>query len=290
MDVAWLMRWFLFLPPADRPLQIDLRFPSLILNFASQSKPVQRYFLQLAYKGTQYHGWQIQPNAQSVQAVLDAALTKLLREPKYTLGCGRTDTGVHALDFFAHFDSEKTEAIASPDFIYHLNCVLPFDIAAKRVMKARPDAHARFDALSRTYQYQISYIKDPFAIDRAMFCRNNLDVDAMKRGAAILFEYSDFGCFSKNLTQVKTTICKLMDAKWDITANGLQFEITADRFLRNMVRAIVGTLLDLGKGKTTESDLRRIIEGKNRCHAGASVPAGGLYLYRVIYPPEIFEV
>jgi tRNA pseudouridine38-40 synthase len=250
---------------------------------------VQRYFLQLAYKGTQYHGWQIQPNAQSVQAVLDAALTKLLREPKYTLGCGRTDTGVHALDFFAHFDSPKTDLLDLPDFIYHLNCILPFDIATKKLLKVKPGAHARFDALSRTYRYQIAYSKDPFLIDRAMFCRNNLDLDAMKRGAEILFEYSDFGCFSKNLTQVKTTICKIMQAKWEVTASGLQFEITADRFLRNMVRAIVGTLLDLGKGKITESDLHRIIEGKNRCKAGPSVPAGGLYLVEVVYPKEIFE-
>jgi tRNA pseudouridine38-40 synthase len=251
--------------------------------------PVQRYFLQLSYKGTQYHGWQIQPNAVSVQAVLDAALSKLLREPKYTLGCGRTDTGVHALDFFAHFDSANSDLQNLPDFIYHLNCILPHDIATKRLLKVKPDAHARFDALSRTYRYQISYSKDPFLIDRTLFCRNNLDLDAMQRGADILMGYSDFGCFSKNLTQVKTTICKLMDAKWEISPNGLQFEITADRFLRNMVRAIVGTLLDLGKGKITEADLHRIIEGKNRCHAGASVPAGGLYLVRVIYPQEIFE-
>ncbi|MFI5148709.1 MAG: tRNA pseudouridine(38-40) synthase TruA [Bacteroidia bacterium] len=249
---------------------------------------MQRYFLQLAYKGTNYHGWQVQANALSVQQVVDEALSSILRHPAPTLGCGRTDTGVHALDFFAHFDSASEKTLKDPDFIYHLNCMLPWDIAAKKIHSVRSDAHARFDAISRTYEYRIVYQKDPFLIDRAMLCRNNLDVEAMQQAARILFGYSDFGCFSKNLTQVKTNICKLMLAEWTEVSGGLIFRIQADRFLRNMVRAIVGTLLDIGRGKITEADLRRIIEGKNRSDAGTSVPAGGLYLCEIEYPSDIY--
>jgi tRNA pseudouridine38-40 synthase len=250
---------------------------------------VQRYFLQLTYKGSRYHGWQVQANALSVQAVLDAALSTFIREKIETIGCGRTDTGVHASDFFAHFESTNENLVADEEFIYHLNCILPEDIAAKGIVRVKPEAHARFDALSRTYHYHITHVKDPFRKDRAMLCRNNLDLEAMSRGAEILFEYSDFGCFSKNLTQVKTNICKIMDAGWIAVPDGLRFSITADRFLRNMVRAIVGTLLEMGKGRLTESDLRRIIEGKNRSDAGSSVPACGLFLVHIAYPPEIFE-
>ncbi|HEV7232294.1 MAG TPA: tRNA pseudouridine(38-40) synthase TruA [Bacteroidia bacterium] len=250
---------------------------------------VQRYFLQLTYKGTRYHGWQVQANALSVQAVLDAALSTFMREKTETLGCGRTDTGVHASDFFAHFDSANDKLAEDKEFIYHLNCILPEDIAARNIFRVRPDAHARFDATSRTYHYHITHVKDPFLKDRAMLCRNNLDLEAMNRGSRILFEYSDFGCFSKNLTQVKTNICKIMEAGWIATPNGLRFHITADRFLRNMVRAIVGTLLEMGKGRLSETDLRRIIEGKNRSDAGSSVPACGLFLVNITYPPEIFE-
>jgi len=251
---------------------------------------VQRYFLQLSYKGTRYHGWQVQANAQSVQSVLDAALEKLLRVSTPTIGCGRTDTGVHALDFYAHFDCVKPEVAEDPDFIYHLNCVLPEDIAVSKLHKMIPEAHARFDALSRTYRYDMTFVKNPFLKDRAMLLRKNLDVEAMKNACALLFEYSDFGCFSKNLTQVKTNICRIMEARWIEEEDRLHFLIQADRFLRNMVRAIVGTMLDVGRGKITLDDMRRIIEEKNRSAAGASVPAGGLYLLHVAYPPEIFSV
>ena len=249
---------------------------------------MQRYFIQLSYKGTNYHGWQIQANALSIQQIVDEALASILRHPAPTLGCGRTDTGVHALDFFAHFDSPEEAKLMDPDFVYHLNCMLPQDIAAKKIHKVVPDAHARFDALSRTYEYRIIFMKDPFDYNRAMLCKNNLDHGAMQQAAQILFEYSDFGCFSKNLTQVKTNICKIMQADWKAVPDGLEFRIKADRFLRNMVRAIVGTLLDIGRGRITEDDLRRIIEGKNRSDAGVSVPACGLYLCEIEYPDTLF--
>jgi tRNA pseudouridine38-40 synthase len=249
---------------------------------------VQRYFIQLSYKGTNYHGWQVQANALSIQEVVDKALSSILRHQAPTLGCGRTDTGVHALDFYAHFDSGAVQTLLDPDFIYHLNCMLPWDIAAKQLLKVHPDAHARFDALSRTYEYRIAFRKDPFLKDRAMLCRNNLDVPAMQQAAQILLEYSDFGCFSKNLTQVKTNLCKIMLAEWSGKEDGLVFRIQADRFLRNMVRAIVGTLLDIGRGKINEAGLRKIIEGGNRSDAGTSVPAGGLYLCEIVYPKEVF--
>ena len=250
---------------------------------------MQRYFLQLCYKGTGYHGWQVQANAQSVQAVLDAALSKLIRSTIFTTGCGRTDTGVHASDFYAHFDSADTGLAVQEEFIYHLNCILPSDIAAIRIFPVKHGSHARFDALSRTYRYHISFVKNPFLKESAMQCRNNLDLNAMRRGCEILSGYSDFSSFSKNLTQVKTNICEIMRAEWTEVNDGLIFEIRANRFLRNMVRAIVGTLLEMGKGRIDETDLKRIIEGKKRSDAGSSVPACGLFLVNVEYPPEIFK-
>lgn len=251
---------------------------------------MNRYFLRLSYKGTLYHGWQVQANAKSVQSVVNDSLSQMLRKEIQTLGCGRTDTGVHALDFFAHFDSDALPGSYDRDFVYHLNCVLPEDIAVKEIIPVREGAHARFDALSRTYQYHITHAKNPFLRNRAMFVRKNLDLDLMRQGSELLMTYSDFGCFSKNLTQVKTNICKITEATWEESGDDLVFTIKADRFLRNMVRAIVGTLLDLGKGKITLADLSRIIENKNRSEAGASVEAGGLYLVRIDYPAELFNV
>jgi tRNA pseudouridine38-40 synthase len=250
---------------------------------------VQRYFLRLTYKGTKYHGWQVQANALSVQTVLEGALSKMLRTSIQTTGCGRTDTGVHALDFYAHFDSLKEDLDLEKDFIYHLNCVLPDDIAGKAIQKVHPGAHARFDAISRTYEYRITFLKNPFLKDRAMLGMNNLDLNPMREACQILFDYSDFGCFSKNLTQVKTNICQIKMAEWEEIENGLVFRIQADRFLRNMVRAITGTMLDIGKKRITLNEFRQIIEGKNRADAGASVPACGLYLTQVEYPAELFQ-
>ncbi len=243
-----------------------------------------RYFLQLSYSGTNYHGWQIQPNAISVQEVLDKALSTLCGEPVYSLGCGRTDAGVHARDFYAHFDTQK---VLSQALITNLNGILPKDISAKRFIEVAPAAHARFDATSRSYQYLMHFNKDPFKENLSYYFnfQRKPDYILMNEGAKILMEYEDFACFSKANTDVFTTICKITEAKWELQTDGsLVFHIAANRFLRNMVRAIVGTLIDFGIGKINEQDLRQIILNKNRSLAGTSVPGNGLYLTNIQYP------
>jgi tRNA pseudouridine38-40 synthase len=243
-----------------------------------------RYFLQLAYRGTHYHGWQLQPNAISVQEVLDKALSTLCGEPVYSLGCGRTDAGVHARDFYAHFDTSKE---LNNKLITNLNGILPKDISAKRFIEVPADAHARFDATSRSYQYLMHFNKDPFKEELSYYFnfQRKPDMDLMNQGAKILMEYEDFACFSKSNTDVFTTLCTITEAKWELQADGsLIFHISANRFLRNMVRAIVGTLIDFGIGKIKEDDLRNIILNKNRSMAGTSVPGNGLYLTSIIYP------
>lgn len=243
-----------------------------------------RYFLQLSYKGTHYHGWQIQPNAITIQEVLDKALSKLCGEPIYTLGCGRTDAGVHASDFFAHFDTQKE---LEDSLIHNLNGILPKDIAAKRFIPVHADAHARFDATSRSYEYHMHFHKDPFKLEYSYYFnfKTKPDVAKMNRAAEIIKEYEDFACFSKVSTDVFTTLCTITDARWVQQPDGsLVFHISANRFLRNMVRAIVGTLLDFGIGRIDESQLREIILNKNRSDAGTSVPANGLYLTKIEYP------
>lgn len=243
-----------------------------------------RYFLQLAYNGTQYHGWQIQPNAISVQEVLDKALSTLCGEPVYSLGCGRTDAGVHARDFYAHFDTQKS---LSQQLIINLNGILPKDIEAKRFIEVAPDAHARFDATSRTYQYLLHFNKDPFKQNLSYYFnfQRKPNVELMNIGANILMEYTDFACFSKANTDVFTTLCTISEARWEARADGsLLFQISANRFLRNMVRAIVGTLIDFGIEKINEQELRNILDQKNRSLAGTSVPGNGLYLTKIKYP------
>jgi tRNA pseudouridine38-40 synthase len=218
-----------------------------------------------------------------VQAELEKAMSTVFEEKISLTGCGRTDTGVHARDFYAHFDSEDLKS-AHPDRTFKLNSFLPSDIGIKRIIKMNPEAHARFDAISRTYKYYISTSRDPFNADRSYYLYGNVDVDLMNKGAAILFDYNDFGCFSKTHTQVKTNICKIQEAYWSKQDNLLIFTIKADRFLRNMVRAIVGTLLDVGRKKITLEEFRTIIENKDRKAAGFSVPAQGLFLEKVEYP------
>lgn len=243
-----------------------------------------RYFLQLAYRGTHYHGWQLQPNAISVQEVLDKALSTLCAEPVYSLGCGRTDAGVHARDFYAHFDTNKE---LRPNLITNLNGILPKDISAKRFIEVHPEAHARFDATSRSYEYLMHFHKDPFKEELSYYFnfQRKPDMALMNEGASIIMEYDDFACFSKANTDVFTTLCKLTEAYWSLEKDGsLCFHISANRFLRNMVRAIVGTLIDYGTGKIKENDLRQIILNKNRSLAGTSVPGNGLYLTNIKYP------
>nr|WP_294946302.1 tRNA pseudouridine(38-40) synthase TruA [uncultured Mucilaginibacter sp.] len=243
----------------------------------------QRYFLELAYDGTKYHGWQVQQNAISVQELLNKALSTLLRQPIETTGCGRTDTGVHAKEYFAHFDTDKSE-IEIPKFEISLNALLPHDIAIKNIIPVHPEAHARFDATLRSYEYHIHFEKDPFLNGYSWLLRDKPNLELMNQAAAIIMEYSDFSCFSKSNTQVKTNNCKIVKAVWEQTEKGIVFKISADRFLRNMVRAIVGTLIAIGKGEMAPEGIRDIIQSKNRSKAGTSVPACGLYLTEVKYP------
>lgn len=221
-----------------------------------------------------------------MQQVLEEALSDLLRGSIELVGAGRTDTGVHAKEMFAHFDFEGLEDIEH--LVYRLNAYLPNDIAVKKIFRVRDNAHARFDALERTYEYWIVQEKNPFFKDTAYYVRHPLDVKIMNEGASVLLRHTDFQCFSKSNTDVRTYLCQLRSASWEHDGEKLIFAITADRFLRNMVRAVVGTLLDLGQGKSKLNDLEAIIKSKDRKRSGASVPAKGLYLTKVLYPGNIY--
>ena len=245
-----------------------------------------RYFLELAYHGGQYHGWQRQPREVSVQEKLEEALQLLLRMPVEVVGAGRTDAGVHALQIFAHMDLPIPLA---ENFRYRLNGVLPADIAVKGIHEVRPDAHARFSALSRTYRYFMVSHKDPFARETTCFLKQKLDLEAMNKAAGVLLEHTDFKCFSRSRTDVKTYNCVIEYAHWRQEGEKLVFEIKADRFLRNMVRAIVGTLVEIGKGKMPPDQMQQIIASRDRSQAGTSVPAHGLFLTRVEYPETIWN-
>lgn len=255
-----------------------------IVTFAGVTV-MQRYFIELAYDGTRYHGWQIQPNAVTVQELLNKALATVLRQPVETTGCGRTDTGVHATEFFAHFDVTTDHGPLTMDGIGRgINAILPSDIAIKNIIPVHADAHARFDATLRSYEYHIHFNKDPFKNKYSWLLRDKPDIERMNKAASIIMEYTDFSCFSKSNTQVITNNCKVSRAEWVEADNGIVFHISADRFLRNMVRAIVGTLLQVGRKAITPEAVRKIIESKNRSEAGTSVPACGLYLTEAKYP------
>ncbi len=260
-----------------------------IFDTLKKIKAVQRYFVELAYLGTNYCGWQIQPNANTVQAELEKALSTILRHEVSTLGAGRTDTGVHASFFVAHFDSPQVNLHWDQKLLVSLNEVLPRDIAVKEIVAVCPEAHARFSALSRTYEYHISRHKNPFSIKTSWLFKTDLDVDRMKRAASKLLTYTDFTSFSKLGSDVKTNRCRVYSAIWEVQDQELVFTIRADRFLRNMVRAIVGTLIDVGRGKITEDDFVQIIEAKDRSLAGTSAPAEGLFLTNIEYPVNIFS-
>ncbi len=242
-----------------------------------------RYFIQLSYKGTHFHGWQIQPNAVTVQETLEKAVSLLLREEIKIIGCGRTDTGVHAKDFFAHFDCE-TLNFELPKLTFKLNSLLPKDIAVQHIFEVHSDAHARFDATERTYKYYISKVKTPFRYEESYFYPFPLNINAMNKTAKKLLDYTDFTSFSKLHTDVKTNNCVIKEAYWKETDEQLIFTITANRFLRNMVRAIVGTLLEVGKEKCSVERFCEIIEAKDRGKAGSSAPAEGLFLHKIVYP------
>ncbi len=247
----------------------------------------KRYFIYLSYKGTSYHGWQIQPNGISLQEVLEKALTTILRNKTLVTGAGRTDTGVHARLMVAHFEVDYP--IANLDtFALKFNSILPNDIAVSKIVEVYPEAHARFSATSRTYEYHILLNKDVFRHEYAMRLFSVPDFKLMNRAAEILTEYTDFTSFSKLHTDVKTNNCKILKAEWTWNENSAIFTIEADRFLRNMVRAITGTLLEVGKGKMTLNEFRKVIEIKDRCKAGTSLPAKGLFLTHISYPDELF--
>lgn len=247
-----------------------------------------RYFIYLSYDGARYHGWQIQPNGISVQEVLNKALSTLLREPIEVTGAGRTDAGVNASLMVAHFDCQQTTD--NGQLTYRLNKLLPPDIVIHKIQQVKDDAHARFSATSRTYHYYITTEKSPFEPYAYRFPQP-LDFDKMNEAAQTLFDYIDFTSFSKLHTDVKTNNCRIITARWEqLSPIKWQFTITADRFLRNMVRAIVGTLLDVGRGVLTIEQFREIIEKKDRCSAGTSVPGNALFLADVTYPEEIFDI
>ncbi len=240
-----------------------------------------RYFIEFAYNGKNYHGFQAQPNASSVQETLTKALQLLIDKSIEIVGAGRTDSGVHAKQMFAHFDIENN--IETSLLVPKLNSYLPKDIVIYAIFEVKEDTHARFEASARTYEYYIHTYKDAFLEDTSWYCFQDLDIDLMNKACQILFEHTDFECFSKVHTEVFTFNCTITEANWKQNGNQLIFTIKADRFLRNMVRAIVGTMINIGSKKTSLDEFAAIIESKNRSKAGFSVPAHGLFLVKVDY-------
>lgn len=246
-----------------------------------------RYFFEIGYNGAHYHGWQNQKNAIGVQQVVEGALSKLLRGEISIVGSGRTDTGVHCVQQFFHVDIEKE--FKPGDLIHRLNSFLPNDIAIKNILPVKPQAHARYDAAERSYQYKITRVKDPLLVGYAYYFFRDLDLLAMERASSLLVGKHDFECFSKVKTDVNHFICDVKLASWNQKGEILVFTITANRFLRGMVRAIVGTLLDVGTGKTSVKQFQDILVDKDRKKAGMNAPPEGLYLMHVKYPKSILD-
>jgi tRNA pseudouridine38-40 synthase len=246
-----------------------------------------RYFLEICYDGTNYHGWQVQTNAHSVQAEVDKALETLFRTTIRTLGCGRTDTGVHAKQFFLHFDHEIE--IELERICRKLNAMLPPDISALSIREVVPDSHTRFHATQRSYQYVFNNRKDPFQDRFSAPNHYNLDIELMNKASQILLDTKDFGAFCKVGSAIKTTLCDVRKASWSETGNQLLFDISADRFLRSMVRATVGTLVQVGRGKVSIQEFAEILSSGDRREAGASARASGLHLVEVVYPDTIWK-
>jgi tRNA pseudouridine38-40 synthase len=245
-----------------------------------------RFFFEITYNGTHYHGWQNQKNAVGVQQVVEEALSKLARKEISIVGSGRTDSGVHCVQQFFHADVESE--ITIKDLIHRLNAFLPKDIAIKNILPVKPDAHARYDAYERSYQYKITRVKDPLLVGYAHYFFRELDVPTMERASALLLGEHDFECFSKVKTDVNHFICDIKQASWSQKGEVLVFTITANRFLRGMVRAIVGTLLDVGNGKISIREFQEILKSKDRKKAGMNAPPEGLYLTQVKYHKSIF--
>jgi tRNA pseudouridine38-40 synthase len=247
-----------------------------------------RFFFEISYNGTHYHGWQNQKNAVGVQQVVEEALTKLLREEISIVGSGRTDTGVHCIQQFFHTDIEKEFNFT--DLVHRLNAFLPKDIAIRNIYPVKNEAHARYDAYERSYQYKITRVKDPLLVGYAYYFFRNLDVPAMERASALLLGEHDFECFSKVKTDVNHFICNIKEASWNQKGDIMVFTITANRFLRGMVRAVVGTLLDVGSGKLTIRQFQEILKSKDRKKAGMNAPPEGLYLTQVKYHKSVFKL
>lgn len=246
-----------------------------------------RYFIELSYDGTPFVGWQRQPSGDSVQSCLEDALSILFRKPLSIVGAGRTDAGVHAHQLFAHVDLDEH---VDQDLTFRLNKLLPKEIAVRNIIAVAQDAHARFDAVSRSYRYHITTQKNPFLQKRSYQFAKPLDLDLMNQAAKILIDHEDFKCFSKSKTDVKTYVCDIQQVHWQQNGSELVFFIQANRFLRNMVRSIVGTLIEVGLRKISISDFEAILASRDRSQAGYSVPAHGLYLEKVNYPKHIFAV
>ena len=245
-----------------------------------------RYFVFFAYNGAGYHGWQSQPNALTVQQEMEQAFEKLLQEPIALTAAGRTDAGVHASFMVAHFNTSNS---LPENLCFLLNQYLSNAISINRIQNVSDSAHARFDALSRTYQYTISSVKNPFRYPYQYYIKGSLDLAQMNASAALLLEYEDFECFSKVNTDVKTFMCQIEKAHWESLENQYIFTIKANRFLRNMVRAIVGTLIEIGQGKRTLDSLHKTLRSKDRSQAGYSVPAHALFLTDIEYPKTLFK-
>ncbi|MFT6851048.1 MAG: tRNA pseudouridine38-40 synthase [Sphingobacteriales bacterium] len=243
---------------------------------------IHRYFIDIAFKGTEYHGWQKQPNAISVQQKIEEALAILLRQHVDTVGCGRTDTGVHASQLYVQFDTSTD--VSGDKFLWNLNSLLPYDIVVLRIIKVEKDAHARFDATSRTYKYRLGFKKNPFENEISAIFPKILDFELMNEACKELVKHNDFAAFSKSGAEHHTSLCEISGAIWKQEGDIWVFTITANRFLRNMVRAIVGTLVEVGLKKINLSQFNKIIDSKNRSNAGTSVPAKGLFLHEVEYP------
>jgi len=246
-----------------------------------------RFFFEISYNGTHYHGWQNQKNAIGVQQVVEEALSKLLRANIAIIGSGRTDTGVHCVQQFFHADIEAP--FEPKELTHRLNAFLPKDIAIRNILPVKENAHARYDAIERSYQYKITRAKDPMLIGYAHYFFRDLDVQTMERAAALLVGEHDFECFSKVKTDVNHFICTVKQATWQKKGDLMVFTITANRFLRGMVRAIVGTLLDVGNGKLTVKQFQEILKSKDRKKAGMNAPPEGLYLTQVKYPRSVFK-
>ncbi len=254
-----------------------------------QDSQKYRYLIRMSFKGTRFHGWQDQPNALTVQGILNEKLSMLLGRPINATGAGRTDTGVHAAGFYAHFDGNAAGMERDHKFLFRLNCVLPPDIAVQRIIPVPGSFHARYDAISRTYRYTILKQKDPFRNDFGYYLSRELNIKAIRQATEIIRGYEDFKCFSRTGSDVKNHICRIMESTWEHLGHSLVFTITANRFLRNMVRAIAGTMIDVGTGKMMPRDLHRILESRDRSLAGRTVPARGLCLTAIKYPEGILD-